>query len=409
MIKIVLLFLTCLMVHIQAMEPPQKRKRSEEIQLDLFDDLPDELMVHLCSFIPEATSMQEIFSKLAQLSLINSKFNQVANDRLLLTQLARRYIDFHPKEAEEEFKKAINWLISENNSIAKDYPGALKIASALALAISRNIKNQALIQSIYHKNKDLAQLLLDSAADPNTDDEGYPVLVSACEIGNTEIVKLLLNSGAHVNAADKSGETALWGASERGHVEIVKLLLDNGADVNCHDYQGESILMMALRFSKRYDACGNESTLIGEEIVKLLLIRGADDKATESDGKTALIIASDWGLKEIVAMLLAAGADVNAASQDGYTALMEASIHGHVEIVTILINASACVNAVVSAGIEEGYTALMFASQNGHKEVVKLLLNAGADVKLVNRVGRTALEVVEMYDYTEIVDLLQNQ
>jgi ankyrin repeat protein len=50
--------------------------------------------------------------------------------------------------------------------------------------------------------------------------------------GHLEIVKLLLEHGADVNAKMEGLGTALHLAASNGHLEIVKLLLENGADVN---------------------------------------------------------------------------------------------------------------------------------------------------------------------------------
>ncbi len=50
--------------------------------------------------------------------------------------------------------------------------------------------------------------------------------------GFTEIVKMLLEKGANVNAQDKTviGLTPLMIAADEGHSETVKMLLDKGAD-----------------------------------------------------------------------------------------------------------------------------------------------------------------------------------
>jgi ankyrin repeat protein len=50
--------------------------------------------------------------------------------------------------------------------------------------------------------------------------------------GHEEIVKLLLEEGADVNAQRGPYGNALYAASSKGHEKIVKLLLENGADVN---------------------------------------------------------------------------------------------------------------------------------------------------------------------------------
>jgi ankyrin repeat protein len=43
-------------------------------------------------------------------------------------------------------------------------------------------------------------------------------------------VRLLLEKGANVNAADRRGRTPLLRASRNGHIDIVKLLLEKGCD-----------------------------------------------------------------------------------------------------------------------------------------------------------------------------------
>jgi len=64
------------------------------------------------------------------------------------------------------------------------------------------------------------------------DKDGATPLREASGYGYTEIVKLLLATGADVNKADIIGVTPLCMASLEGHYEIVKLLLDAKADVN---------------------------------------------------------------------------------------------------------------------------------------------------------------------------------
>jgi cytohesin len=57
----------------------------------------------------------------------------------------------------------------------------------------------------------------------------------AARKGHADILQLLLNHGASVNAEDDFGNTPLPRATSGGHDDIVQLLLNNGADVNAVD------------------------------------------------------------------------------------------------------------------------------------------------------------------------------
>ena len=59
-------------------------------------------------------------------------------------------------------------------------------------------------------------------------------------------MKLLLDAGAHVNNAKKTGSTALMEAANSGETVCLSMLLKSGADVNLTDRRGLTALMMAL-------------------------------------------------------------------------------------------------------------------------------------------------------------------
>jgi len=57
----------------------------------------------------------------------------------------------------------------------------------------------------------------------------------AADWGRSDVVRLLLQRNAAVDAADKMKETPLFLAVGRGHLGVVKLLLDAEADPNAKD------------------------------------------------------------------------------------------------------------------------------------------------------------------------------
>ena len=52
---------------------------------------------------------------------------------------------------------------------------------------------------------------------------GTTVPMWAADSGDLEIAKVLLDKGAHVNAKDNNGRTALLWAATKGHFGVVKL------------------------------------------------------------------------------------------------------------------------------------------------------------------------------------------
>ena len=61
----------------------------------------------------------------------------------------------------------------------------------------------------------------------------------AASDGQDAIIRLLLDAGASVNAADLDGWTPLHFASENGQEETVNLLLDRGADIDADGAMSE--------------------------------------------------------------------------------------------------------------------------------------------------------------------------
>lgn len=92
-------------------------------------------------------------------------------------------------------------------------------------------------------------LMLSLGADieKSTQANGTP-LMAAAGGADVRMIKLLLEKGANVNAADSEGYTALACAvSRRASPEAVQLLLSSGADINARNKRGETPLVLAER------------------------------------------------------------------------------------------------------------------------------------------------------------------
>ena len=70
-------------------------------------------------------------------------------------------------------------------------------------------------------------------------------LMAASAKSSPEVVTMIMDKGADVNAADTDGWTALMFAAKRGEQEVAMILLKAKADVNAKNQDGWTPLMLA--------------------------------------------------------------------------------------------------------------------------------------------------------------------
>lgn len=220
-------------------------------------------------------------------------------------------------------------------------------------------------------------------------------LLSACQEGNLDLVKLFIEHGADVQTCDSELTfTPLCWASRTGHYEIVKYLIEKGANVHLGRIsEGTSPLYMACQEGHR-------------DIVELLIEHGADIlKPTNDDGTTPIFIASQRRHKEVVELLIKKGADVNKArTSDTCTPLFIASQKGFKEITYLLLQNNADPNIHMS----NSNSPLIIASYKGHIEVVQLLVKYGAKISHQGFHSETALDKARNQGHQNIVEYLEN-
>ena len=241
---------------------------------------------------------------------------------------------------------------------------------------------------------DCVKVLASSGADIDAiDPDSHTPLVLAMMNGHYDVAGALIAAGADVNLADSVGRTPLYAAvddhtmpsSNRPapketddtltSMDIIKMLLDKGANVNA-----------ALRAAVPY---------------RTKLDRGGD--GVLGAGTTPLLRAAKAGDTPVIAMLLEKGANAKAATRNGVNGIMmaagvatrEEDMTGRnktqkdaIDTIALLVKAGTDVNAADT----QGRTAAHGAALWGFTDVVKFLQANGAKLDVKDKRGLTALD-----------------
>lgn len=76
-----------------------------------------------------------------------------------------------------------------------------------------------------------------------------PPLFKAISLGSGEMVKILLDHGANIEATSDNGVTPLLKAASVGNSDVLKILLDQGANLKAKDRFGQTVLATAVHFN----------------------------------------------------------------------------------------------------------------------------------------------------------------
>ena len=254
------------------------------------------------------------------------------------------------KEAFRIFKKKVD----EHNLKQSIKADALEMFKY----VTENGLNAEAEQDIIEAEKILKMLIRVGYVVGNIDEFLGYALIDAASYNNVEGVRLLLKYGANVNFIRRksTGDTALMSTSEK---EIVQMLLDNGADINAINYDGNTALISYV---------ANAADI---ELIEILINNGADMDV----GGRALRLAyalydKDTEDEQAFDLLLERGANVNIQDSFlGRSILMQAVIDENVEMVKKLLRKGA--NKRLRDHNNE--TALMMAEYNGNNEIINLL------------------------------------
>jgi ankyrin repeat protein len=171
---------------------------------------------------------------------------------------------------------------------------------------------------------------------------GRPDLPSADKTAGLQLIKMLLDKGANLNAqlklfppyrhvgSDRGGDTILTlgatpllRAAKGGDVGAVELMLSYKPKVDLPNMNGITPLMAAAGLG--YGGADTRGRFMTEEQglaeVKLLLAAGGDVNACDGLGRTPVYGAAQRGWNTMIRLLAESHADLNVKDNGGFTAL----------------------------------------------------------------------------------------
>lgn len=155
--------------------------------------------------------------------------------------------------------------------------------------------------------------MLDRGVDPNARiSDGYiTALHRAVEQNQLEVIQLLIEKGADINAETAYGTTPLVLAATAGREDAVRLLHAHGAALDHRTKSGSTALSLV-----------SHSVPIRPNIVRLLLELGANPNIPDNSGRAALHwVAQDANVEIIKLLLSNPKTELNKLDNNGYTPL----------------------------------------------------------------------------------------
>jgi ankyrin repeat protein len=303
-------------------------------------------------------------------------------------------------------------LMNHNNTllIYAISKNAIKVVELLLLiGVDPNIKNRAesppLLLAALLGYDTIINLLLDHGAKVN--ELGKNRMTALCcalmddgrarpEAEIKKTMSILLERGADLNLAEVNGSAPLHFAAQRGLHEVVNLLIDKGAQINARGAIGKTALCWTIGTIPSPSLRPQEMV---KKTVTFLLENGADPNMSSNNGDAPLHYAAELGFDEVVNLLLDKGARINDVNHMGFTPLSWSISSGTREHYP---NSEETIQETVHVLLERGAdpniptanqrtVPLQYAALAGFNEIIRLLCARGADIHATCSEGKTAV------------------
>ncbi|CAO3659485.1 unnamed protein product [Umbelopsis ramanniana] len=214
-----------------------------------------------------------------------------------------------------------------------------------------------------HKN-DVDTILSKLKASGSSADYVSSTLLKAAGYGRVDVVSLLLECGADIEIDDEYGRTPLFLAAK--YPDLVAVLINRGASMEARSVRGYTPIHY-------YTALGHLKSL------RLLLNMNCNIASLDDGSQTALHHAAKANDVKTTELLVNRGIDLDAWDCEGYTAVHLAIQRNYIDIVKVIVKKGFDIDA--SDYRISKRTVLTMAIELEREEIAEVLINHGANVK----------------------------
>ncbi|MCP4491023.1 MAG: hypothetical protein GY820_27470 [Gammaproteobacteria bacterium] len=269
--------------------------------------------------------------------------------------------------------------------------------------------------------KQIVMILLKKNTKVNAvDPAGNTALHRAAEKGHSDIVKLLINSGSKINAANSLKQTPLFFAASAGRLQTLRLLLKKGAKTSIIAANKLSPLSIAINNQHEKSALLLATQQLDKDSLHRALLLSIQHKQesvaielanrdrllnnSDTKKRTALWYSADLGQLKLTRVLLSSKKlrNINQADNNGYTPLARATLRGHLKITKLLVDHGASIKSIT----DEKNTLLMLSVLSGEQKMIRFYVHKGADLDARNNSGDTATMLAAAANENSITELL---
>lgn len=239
-------------------------------------------------------------------------------------------------------------------------------------------------------DRKMIDLLVDHGADPHHIDYwGENIVFHAVANDDYDtLLHILTRYRVTPNCSSRDGEKPILIAAKNGNNDIIDLLVEHGADIEARDQKGYDILQIAVDNRRIHT-------------VRHLLDRYRFPHSHPNQyGAIAVQIAAWKGDIETIKLLVAKGADITHCDRTGQDALFYACMEGHVKVVQYLI---LHYNLDPNRVNKWGETPLLIAAKYGHHRLFNPLITLGANPFHVDHEGWNALHHAILMGHVDAV------